>query len=83
MTDSRSHGHGVPRLPDRAITPSRMPTLGSAENVALETITRFIRVVSMPIAFPARYARSMKTTQISATKAIIPPQTRYKNGLFS
>ena len=36
MTDNLSHGHGVPRLPDRAITPSRIPTLGRAENVALE-----------------------------------------------
>ena len=83
MTDRRSHGHGVPRLPDSAITPSRIPTLGSAENVALETITRFIFVRSIPMARPALHARMRNTMQISATKATIPPQIAYIAGLFS
>ena len=47
-------GHGVPRLPDRAMTPSRMPTLGKTENVALDVMARFMRAGSMPMARPAR-----------------------------
>ena len=54
MTLSRSQGQGVPRLPDRAMTPSRIPTLGSTAKVALATMVRFILVTSMPMAFPAR-----------------------------
>ena len=73
----------MPRLPDSAITPSRIPTLGSAENVALETITRFIFVRSIPMARPALHARMRNTMQISATKATIPPQIAYIAGLFS
>ena len=83
MTESRSHGHGIPRLPESAITPSKIPTLGSTEKVALEMITRFIFAVSMPIAFPARYARAINTTHNSATNATMPPQMRYIGALLS
>ena len=54
MTERRSHDHGVPRLPESAMTPSRMPTLGSAANVALAVMVRFIFVLSIPMATPAR-----------------------------
>ena len=76
MTDSRSHGHGTPRLPLRASTPSKMPTLGKTEKVALAVIARFMRTVSMPRAFPARQARAIKITHTTAINATITPQTR-------
>ena len=65
------------------MTPSRMPTLGSAENVALETITRFIFTRSIPMARPARHARTRNTMQMNATNATMPPQIRYITGLLS
>ena len=83
MTERRSHGHGIPRLPERAITPKRMPTLGKTEKVALETITLFIFVVSIPSATPALKARTRKITHTIATNATIPPQMRYMGALFN
>ena len=83
MTDSRSHGHGTPRLPLRASTPSRMPTLGSTEKVALAVMARFMRTVSMPRALPARQARAMNTTHTAAMNRMIPPQSQYSAGLFN
>ena len=44
----------VPRLPESAMTPRRMPTLGSTENVALEVIARLSFTGSIPMAIPAR-----------------------------
>ena len=76
MTDSRSQGQGMPRLPERAMTPRRMPTLGRREKVALAVMARFIFVLSMPRAMPARQARMRKITHRIATKAMIPPQMR-------
>ena len=76
MTDRRSQGQGMPRLPERAMTPRRMPTLGRREKVALDVMARFILVLSMPRARPARQARRRKITQRTATKAMIPPQIR-------
>ena len=38
----------------RAITPSRIPTLGRTAKVALAVMTRFIFRTSIPSAFPAR-----------------------------
>ena len=83
MTDSRSHGHGTPRLPLSASTPSRMPTLGSTEKVALAVTARFMRVTSMPSALPACQARTIKITQTTAINATIDPQIRYTPPLFS
>ena len=82
-SDSRSQGHGMPRLPDRAMTPSRMPTLGRTEKVALAVMARFMRATFMPMAFPAFQARRMNTRQTTATKATIAPQIRYMVPLFS
>ena len=65
------------------MTPSRMPTLGRAENVALETTTRFNLTGSMPSASPALHARMRNTMQMSATNATMPPQMAYIAGLFS
>ena len=76
MTESRSQGQGMPRLPDRAMTPRRMPTLGSREKVALDVMARFIALLSMPRATPARQARMRKMTQRITTKAMMPPQIR-------
>ena len=83
MTLSRSQGHGVPRLPLGASTPSRMPTPGRMEKVALEVTARRMRTGSMPRARPARHARTMKMTQTTAMTAIITPQIRNIEPLFS
>ena len=48
MTLSRSQGHGIPRAPDRAMTPSRMPTAGSTENDAEEEAAENARDAGLP-----------------------------------
>ena len=62
------------------MTPSRMPTAGSTEKDADEVTTRFSTAGSIPIATPAFQARTANTTQMSATKATMPPQIRYMTG---
>ena len=65
------------------MTPSRMPTLGRKEKVMLEVTTLRSLAGSMPMAFPARYARTMKMMQVTATNRMIAPQIRYRTGLLS
>ena len=60
-----------------------MPTLGSTEKVALAVMARFIFVLSIPMATPARQARTINTTHTAATKATMVPQMRYTGALLS
>ena len=83
MTESLSHGQGVPRLPESAITPSRIPTLGSSVKLALAVIVLRSLTGSIPMAFPALYARIRKKSETRAINRMMPPQTRYINGEFS
>ena len=70
----------MPSAPERAITPSGMPTAGSTEKEAEEVMTRRSTAVSIPMALPARQARTAKTTHTTATKATMLPQMAYITG---
>ena len=57
--------------------------LGRMEKVTLEVRVRFSLARSIPIMRPAWYARHMNTTHTAATNAMIAPQIRYMDVLFS
>ena len=54
MTERRSQESGTPRVPLRAMTPSRILMEGSRVKVALEMMAFFSTFLSIPMAIPAR-----------------------------
>lgn len=54
MTDSRSHGIGMPSEPDSAMTPMRMLTEGTTVKAMLEVMALCIFFLSIPIFTPSR-----------------------------
>ena len=83
MTDRRSQATGTPRLPARAMTPSRMEREGRRVKVA-DLVTAFLRTfLSLPIAMPARQLLMMKTTHSAAMKSSMTPTTRYSGVEFA
>ena len=83
ITDNRSQGSGMPKLPDRAITPSKMLKAGSSVKVALEMTVFFSTARSMPRRRPARQLFTIKVTHMATTNRIATPTRAYRIGAFS